>query len=90
MKKYLATLHTKPDRHKKRFALLVSGGITLAIFTIWCLVTFNTPVVVAEDSQAEVGPLESLREGMASSIEGLSQVFDTMKAGFGALNTYGE
>lgn len=74
------------------------------IFTLWCLVTFGTPAVVAEKSQIEVGPVDSLRTGMASSIEGLSQVLGTMKAGFtavvggrveykaeqGTLNTYGQ
>ncbi len=97
MKRYLATLHTKPERHKKRFALLVSGATTLLIFSVWGLVNFGTGGLLAQDNpqdsvlvanavqSREVGPLESLKTGMAASWEGLSEIFDTMKAGFGVM-----
>ncbi len=93
MKKYFATLHQKPERHKKRFALLVSGTTTLLIFALWCLVTFGVKGTLAQDfstnsqtnrsQDLEVGPLESLRQGLASSVEGWSQILETMKTGLG-------
>lgn len=91
MKKYLATLHTKPERHKKRFALLVSGGTTLAIFALWTMVTFGTGGTLAQNDEPkaeavkEVSPLESLQMGVAASFAGLRQMLGTMKAGLGEM-----
>jgi hypothetical protein len=40
---YLNTLHTRSDKHKKRFAFAVSLGCTLMIFSIWSFVRLATP-----------------------------------------------
>ncbi len=51
MRKYLSELHTKPRHHKRRFALLTSAVITLAIFAVWSGVKFSVkPVVVKKDN----------------------------------------
>lgn len=50
MKEYLRTIHQRPEAHKKRFALLVSGIITLTIFAIWSFVMANNPTPVADNN----------------------------------------
>ena len=78
MRKYLANLHEKPDHHKKQFAFLASGTITLFIFGVWSLATFgidrgtvaesgNVPTV----ANREVSPFQSLRMNLGASIEAL-------------------
>ena len=105
MRKYLSTLHTRPEHHKRRFALLTSSIVTLFIFTIWSFVNFGTTgEVVAENSQEnEVSPFESLRSNIASSFAAIGESFSQLKSGFnspdlekgyeelkgGALDTYG-
>jgi hypothetical protein len=87
MRKYLATLHKRPDHHKKRFALLVSGGFTLAIFAVWSMVTLGPNGTLAQDNrqlttdnqrQNEVSPFESLTSSVASGwqsvVEGLQDL----------------
>lgn len=74
MKRYLSQIHTKPEAHKKRFALLVSGGFTLLIFAIWSVVMFGGeaqvakeaagPVNLAAVSQSGITPFENLLEGI--------------------------
>ena len=81
MRKYLSTLHQKPERHKKRFAFLVSGGFTLAIFSLWSLTTFGTGGTLAQNSveveraHPEISPLESLKSNLADSLQGLTDAF---------------
>lgn len=77
MKKYLKELPNKSHGHKKRFALLASGGFTLLIFAIWSFVMFGPEPQVAEDStgpvnlaavsQAEVTPFENVFVGIKDS-----------------------
>ncbi|MBI2086734.1 MAG: hypothetical protein HYT69_00985 [Candidatus Zambryskibacteria bacterium] len=91
MRKYLATLHRRPVHHKKRFALLVSGGFTLFIFAIWSAVNFppgTDPVKspISDHGAREVSPLESLRSGVATSLTALKESFEELKNG--VLNTY--
>jgi len=102
MRKYLAELHKKPDHHKKQFALLASGTITLFIFGVWSLATFGiNEGIVAKD---EAGPFQSFRSNVASSLEAIKSNFGQLKDGFktmdfkteyqemknGALNIYGQ
>ena len=90
MRKYLATLHTKSQSHKKRFSLLVSGGVTLFIFAMWSMSTFGQSGTLAENKKEreikrtheEITPLESLR---SSTIESL----DSIKEAYEFLNKYG-
>jgi len=88
MRKYLSTLHSKPDHHKKRFALLASSTITLVIFGIWSLVTFQsksdeTAVLKVDNGAkiAEVGPLQSFSANIAASLDGLKASFNELKSG---------
>lgn len=91
IKNYLATLHTKPDHHKKRFSLFVSGCITLLIFTIWATVNFGTGSVVAqapiEDrvDRAE-SPFENFRASAADSWRLVTGQIDKAKQGLESVN----
>ena len=88
MRKYLTTLHTRSNRHKKRFALLVSSFFTLFIFGMWSLVNFGTsPSVVAEKEKVnEIGPFQSIRANLASSFDALNASFDDLKTGFQSID----
>ncbi len=92
MRQYLATLHKRPDHHKKRFALLASSTITLFIFGVWSLATFGingtSEKVIAEKN--EVNPLQSLSTSLASSFEALINSFNELKTGFEAVDLEAE
>ena len=51
MRKYLSTIHERPESHKKRFAFAVSGGVTLMIFAIWTMVNFGNGGVLAQETE---------------------------------------
>jgi hypothetical protein len=53
MHRYFETLHEKSDTHKKRFALVVAGSISLFIFTIWSFVNFGSGATLAQDESQE-------------------------------------
>jgi hypothetical protein len=87
MKKYLRTLHQRPDAHKKRFALLVAGVVTLLIFAVWSFVTFSQPTTVADsgataqenlasatEANAGVTPFQDILSGIKSSIDSLKSI----------------
>jgi len=96
MRKYLAELHKKPDHHKKQFALLASGTITLFIFGVWSLATFgvNSNGVVADNnisnvstvSESEMGPLQSFGSSVASSWEAIKNSFGQLQDGLKTIN----
>ncbi len=85
MRRYLSTLHKRSDAHKKNFALLASGGFTLAIFTVWLFVNYGDSGTVVVDNNAaalrrnapakEVGPLESVGNSLGAAWEGLTESF---------------
>lgn len=87
MRRYLATLHTKPDHHKRRFALLVSGSFTAFMFVIWSLVNFGLPrekpSVVAKAEPEEIGssPFSNIKDGFAAAFKALGGGFDEVKKG---------
>ncbi len=87
MRKYLSQLPYQSDAHKKRFAFMASGVITLFIFSAWSLATFGVGGTLAinrepiERAHAEVGPIASLRLTLASSIESLKGNFINLKEG---------
>lgn len=103
MDKYLAKLHKKPNHHKKRFALLASGTITLFIFGVWSLATFGIGKEIVA-TEGEVSPFQSLRLNLALSLEALGNNFGELKANLravdfeseyremrnGALDSYGQ
>lgn len=80
MRKYLSTIHERPDSHKKLFAFAVSGTFTLFIFAIWTLTTFglsggesiaesdNVYIASAdpvEQEELETSPFSSFRDNLA-------------------------
>jgi hypothetical protein len=81
MRKYLATLHEKPDHHKKRFAFAVSSTFTMLLFVVWTVVKFGTPglhVAKTEKqdlyvaNQTEVSPLGTLKASVQDAWEGIT------------------
>lgn len=99
MRKYLATLHKKPDHHKKRFAFLVSFSFTMLLFTVWSLVNFGLPgrgevVAVEQDSRAhETTPFKSLGNGVAAAFQAITGQLGSVKEGLKQINIeaeYGE
>ena len=66
MRKYLAELHKKPDHHKKQFALLASGTITLFTFGVWSPATFgiNQELVANDSITQNRGSLACFRSGI--------------------------
>lgn len=89
MRRYLSTLHTRSESHKKRFAFLASGLFTLLIFSLWALATFGTGGILAqnkqepasESRQREVSPFASLSNGVAAGWAGFKDAFDGLKGG---------
>ncbi len=86
MKKYLATLHQRSHHHKKRFALLVSGGFTLLIFSIWSLANFGIKGPTLEAN--EVSPLESLASLVLRGFDSIAESVDELRDE--VLDTYGD
>ena len=99
MRKYLATLHKKSDDHKKYFALAVSGGFTLFIFTFWMLANFGNGGILArndeststEDSSTvmEGSPLQSMSSSIAASWQAIRDNFDDFKKGLNGCDIKG-
>ena len=75
MSQYLSNLKQKPDHHKRRFALMVSGIFTLAIFGLWSLAHVGSlHPVVAEGQGTEVSapsPLSALWSGTATAFKAI-------------------
>ena len=86
MRRYLAELYKKPDHHKRQFALLASGTITLFIFGVWSIATFGINTKIIAEAENEVSPLQSLRMSMAASLEALRNNFGELKRGFEAVD----
>jgi ABC-type lipoprotein release transport system permease subunit len=96
MKKYLSTLHQRSPAHKKRFALIVSGGSTLLIFGVWAFVVFggmNSTVsndtqnkIVVANPQNEVSPFDDLKGGVANAVDAVKQQFDQVKESINSAN----
>lgn len=85
MKRYLATLHKKPDHHKKRFALLASSTITLFIFGVWSLATFGVNgEIIAEKS--EINPSQSWRTSLAATLGALRDSVEELQTGLEAVD----
>jgi len=88
MRQYLATLHKRPHHHKRRFALLASGGFTLLVFGIWALVNFGSTSLTTSGTEAsankaveEASPLGSLYRGLGASFEALRGSVSELKSG---------
>lgn len=97
MKKYLNNLYNKPDHHKKRFALLASGTITLIIFGFWSLTVFPQTAqeqIAQETTESvavkEVSPFESIGMNLASSLEALKNSLEELKNGIGSVDIEAE
>ena len=87
MRRYLATLHEKPDHHKKRFALLVSGGFTLILFIGWTVVRFGAPGlqiskapdVKIQNKTEEVTPIGTLKATVKDGWDSITSQFGEIK-----------
>lgn len=97
MRKYLAELYRKPDHHKNRFALLVSGAITLFIFGIWSLTLFgNNGSQVADGGSVsnkvneEVSPFQSIRMNLGNSLEAIKNSFNGLQNSLDTVNLEAE
>ena len=90
MRRYFRELHKKSERHKKSFALFISGGVTLLIFSVWSAVEFggqeNLALETNNESQGEVTPFESLWGNVASSFEALRGSTRGIKEGVESIN----
>ena len=90
MRKYLSTLHQRSDNHKRRFALLSSGIVTLFIFGVWSLVNFGTTGGTLAENQidtnssgqeeSQVSPFQSFRDSVASSFEAFRGSFTNIRS----------
>jgi len=90
-------MKNKPVHHRKRFALLFSLTITLAILGVWSLVNFGTGGVLAtkEDNAKqvkvtanEVSPLESMYRNLASSFSAMGSGLGDIKSSLKSFNPY--
>ncbi len=99
MSKYLSTIHQKSPQHKKLFALVISGSVTLIIFGIWSLVTFNRGSQIIVDAPKDAGtlkapiPLEDIKSGLANSFEAVRGQINSLQDNSGTADTnttYGE
>ncbi len=85
MKEYLKTIHQRSSAHKRRFALLVSGGATLFIFGIWSLVVFGSKGVTVADTTTQAGnqnvvsSFEDIKGGVANSLEAVKNQVNQVK-----------
>jgi predicted PurR-regulated permease PerM len=82
MKKYLAEIHTKSPKHKRRFALVVSLGVTLIIFGVWMFVKFSdlsNQMDNTNNQTAEITPINNLTSGIANSLEAIKSTVGELK-----------
>ncbi len=94
MRRYLATLHNKSESHKKRFASISAGVVTLFIFGVWSLTTFG---VKEEElsynahsdnaTRQEVSPFQSLRINLGTSFKSLKGDFQGIIDNFKSLES---
>lgn len=84
MRKYLATIHQKSPHHKRRFALLTSGGFTLIIFAFWA--AFNLGPSAGSGQTASVNMATPEANPFGTFIRGFGSLFkdgkDELKEGF--------
>lgn len=82
MKRYIQTIHTRSDAHKKRFAFGVSSGFTILLFTFWFLARFGVPgndIVAEQDTLPRASDRIAVTPGRA--IENTATPFDTIGSG---------
>ena len=93
MKQYLRTIHQRSPAHKKRFALAVSGCVTLTIFGVWSFVVFgNKNPILAENPNPSVAvvsvsadnsnvssPFDDISSGIAGVFEAIKNQFGQVK-----------
>ena len=83
MRKYLATIHTRSDKHKKRFAFVSSAAVTLIIFGVWSAIEFKPQDIVASNNQLiptqVAGASAALQGGLQTDPE---SPFEALKGGF--------
>lgn len=76
MRRYIEELKKRPDHHRQRVALGVSGGITAIIFVLWVSVTVpNTAQTFAREEKQEKKdtPISVLSQGAAQVYQAVKQ-----------------
>ena len=72
MRKYLQSLPNRSVEHRKNFALLAAGGVTLIIFVFWALAHFGSKPNLTQNTNGAVNlasanvtlsPLENITSG---------------------------
>jgi hypothetical protein len=95
MKRYLSTLHTRSHRHRKNFALLVSGLFTLLIFTIWSIIHLGAggqtdiaalPAITTSETANALSPLAGLKETFSNSLTTFKESINQAKAGLNSVD----
>ena len=76
MHEYLSTLHKRPSKHKKRFALIASASVTLVILIVWSVVRFGFNHEVAK---VTTGPV-NLAAVSEADISAFSRVISDIKS----------
>lgn len=81
--RYLEQLKKRSDKHKERFALSVSGGITAIIFVLWAsvIVPQNIGTLAQETKETEQKdtPVSVLSSGVAQVYNAVLEVWDKGK-----------
>lgn len=90
MDTYIRELKKKSPEHKKRFALIVSGSVTLIIFVTWMFVKFGVsePVVVnkgvrsvelASVTQADTSFFKDVFSAMGGALGSITEIISNGK-----------
>jgi hypothetical protein len=83
MRRYIEHMKTRPVHHQKAFALGVSGGFTIVLFSIWSFVTLHSGAAIADDqSQNNLAAVTASQEDVmpASNSNDVSS-FDNLRQG---------
>jgi hypothetical protein len=94
MRRYLSTLHKRSKKHKNNFALLVAGGVTLIMFSVWHFVHYGEVPAVAEEPGVrtlpgtvhEVSPLDSLSASVGEGWQGVRAGFTDLMNSLNSVN----
>jgi hypothetical protein len=84
MKEYLRTIHKRSDTHKKRFALIVSGLVTMLIFLVWAIVSFGNATPVAANNSTSDDSLAAVVEATPAADVNAVTPFQDLLSGIGS------
>jgi cell shape-determining protein MreC len=86
MRKYLKTIYQRSEQHKRRFALVTSGLITLFIFSLWSMVAFSNMPNFEDKTNDEaqvistgVSPFESIWSDVSGTVGDIKNQLTDLK-----------